>query len=188
MNRRANHGFALSYGNHILQRGTDRLHPFKLNGDEGINRLENGASPQPQSSQDTFGAGALLFSVDSFDSLCMSAAPHRGVGALAPLRVGRLFFSGIFFEYMIELINPLVKDLRGEAMLKNNIEMDIKIKCIEESKTQASIAEGVGTSPAYINKIVRNREQIVNKTFLAIMEELGYDVRLTYEKRERRSD
>ena len=69
-------------------------------------------------------------------------------------------------------------------MLKNNIEMDIKVKCIEESKTQASIAEGVGTSPAYINKIVRNREQVVNKTFLAIMEELGYDVRLTYEKRE----
>lgn len=69
-------------------------------------------------------------------------------------------------------------------MLKNNIEMDIKVKCIEESKTQARIAEGVGTSPAYINKIVRNREPVVNKTFLAIMEELGYDVRLTYEKRE----
>ena len=69
-------------------------------------------------------------------------------------------------------------------MLKNNIEMDIKVKCIEQSRTQAQIAEGVGTSPAYINKIVRNREPIINKTFLAIMEELGYDVKLVYEKRD----
>ena len=30
----------------------------------------------------------------------------------------------------------------------------------------------------------RNKEQVMNKTFLAMMEDLGYDVRLTYEKRE----
>ena len=35
-------------------------------------------------------------------------------------------------------------------MLKNNIELDIKTKCIEEDKTQAWIAKKVGTSPAYI--------------------------------------
>ncbi|MBR5109057.1 MAG: helix-turn-helix transcriptional regulator [Clostridia bacterium] len=68
-------------------------------------------------------------------------------------------------------------------MLKNNIEIDVKTKCIEESRTQAQVAENIGTSPSYVNKIVRNKEQIVNKTFLAMMEELGYDVRLTYEKR-----
>ena len=32
-------------------------------------------------------------------------------------------------------------------MLKNNIELDVKTKCIEESKTQAWVAEEVGTSP-----------------------------------------
>lgn len=68
-------------------------------------------------------------------------------------------------------------------MLKNNIEIDVKTKCIEESRTQAQVAEGIGISPSYVNKIVRSKEQIVNKTFLAMMEELGYDVRLTYEKR-----
>ena len=68
-------------------------------------------------------------------------------------------------------------------MLKNNIEIEVKTKCIEESRTQAQVAENIGTSPSYVNKIVRNKEQIVNKTFLAMMEELGYDVRLTYEKR-----
>ncbi len=69
-------------------------------------------------------------------------------------------------------------------MLKNNIEIDVKTKCIEESRTQAQVAESIGTSPSYVNKIVRNKEQIVNKTFLAMMDALGYDVRLTYEKRE----
>ena len=69
-------------------------------------------------------------------------------------------------------------------MLKNNIELDVKMKCIEEGKTQAWVAEEVGTSPAYVSRIVNNREQIVNKTFLAMMDALGYDVRLTYEKRE----
>ena len=34
-----------------------------------------------------------------------------------------------------------------------------------------------------MNRIVKNREQIVNKTFLAIMEDFGYDVRLIYEKK-----
>jgi plasmid maintenance system antidote protein VapI len=69
-------------------------------------------------------------------------------------------------------------------VLKNNIELDVKTKCIEEGKTQAWVAEEVGTSPAYVSRIVNSREQIVNKTFLAMMDALGYDVRLTYERRE----
>ena len=68
-------------------------------------------------------------------------------------------------------------------MQKNNMEIDVKTKCIEESRTQAQVAESIGTSPSYVNKIVRNKEQIVNKTFLAMMEDLGYDVQLTYVKR-----
>lgn len=50
-------------------------------------------------------------------------------------------------------------------MLRNNIELDIKTKCIEQSTTQAKIAENIGTSPSYVNKIVRSKEQIMNKTF-----------------------
>lgn len=68
-------------------------------------------------------------------------------------------------------------------MLKNNIEMDIKMRCIEKSTTQAQIAENIGTSPSNVNKIVRSKEQIMNKTFLAMMEDLGYDVELYYIKR-----
>lgn len=69
-------------------------------------------------------------------------------------------------------------------MLKNNIELDIKTKCIEQSTTQAQIAEHIGTSPSYVNKIIRSKEQIMNKTFLAMMEDLGFDVELHYVERE----
>ena len=68
-------------------------------------------------------------------------------------------------------------------MLKNNIEMDVKMRCIEKSTTQAKIAENIGTSPSYVNKIVRSKEQIMNKTFLAMMEDLGLDVELHYVER-----
>ena len=68
-------------------------------------------------------------------------------------------------------------------MLKNNIEMDIKMRCIEKSTTQAKIAENIGTSPSYVNKIIRSKEQIMNKTFLAMMEDLGFDVELYYVER-----
>lgn len=69
-------------------------------------------------------------------------------------------------------------------MLLNNIELDVKTKCIEESKTQLSVSEELGITPSYISRIVNGKENIVNKTFLAMMESLGYDVRLVYEKRE----
>ena len=72
----------------------------------------------------------------------------------------------------------------GVIMLKNNIEKDIKMFCIDSDKTQTQIAENVGTTASYVNKIVKGKEQIVNKTFLAIMADLGYDVELTYVKRE----
>ena len=68
-------------------------------------------------------------------------------------------------------------------MLKNNIEMDVKMRCIEKSTTQAKIAENIGTSPSYVNKIVRSKEQIMNKNFLAMMEDLGFDVELHYVER-----
>ena len=69
-------------------------------------------------------------------------------------------------------------------MLINNIEMDVKMKCIEEERTQSQIAENIGTSPSYVNKIIRNKEKIMSKVFLDMMEDLGYDVQLNYVKRE----
>ena len=72
-------------------------------------------------------------------------------------------------------------------MLKNNVEVDVKVKCIEGDVTQAKLAEEIGTSAPYVSRLIRNNEKIVNKTFLQLMEKLGYDVELTYVKREEES-
>ena len=68
-------------------------------------------------------------------------------------------------------------------MLKNNIERDIKLMCIEQQTTQVQIAKNVGISPSYVNKIIRSKEQIINRTFLAVIEALGYDVEIHYVKK-----
>lgn len=69
-------------------------------------------------------------------------------------------------------------------MLKNNIEVDVKVKCIEAGLTQAKLAEQVGTTPAYVNRLIKKQEKIINNTFAKMMEKLGYDIELTYVKRE----
>jgi len=68
-------------------------------------------------------------------------------------------------------------------MLRNNIELDVKTKCIEEKISQHQVAEDIGTSGTYVSRLINPPEKIVNKTLLAMMERLGYDVRLVYEKR-----
>ena len=73
---------------------------------------------------------------------------------------------------------------RRVGMLKNNVEVDVKVKCIECDVTQAKLAEEIGTSAPYVSRLIRNNEKIINKTFLQLMEKLGYDVELTYVKRE----
>lgn len=69
-------------------------------------------------------------------------------------------------------------------MLKNNIEVDVKVKCIEAEATQAKLAEDIGTTPSYANRLIKKSEKIVNKTFIQMLESLGYDVELTYVKKE----
>ncbi len=68
-------------------------------------------------------------------------------------------------------------------MLKNNVEIDVKVKCVEEQTTQAELAEKAGTSASYVNRLIKSPEKIVNKTFVEMMEQLGYDIELTYAKR-----
>ena len=66
-------------------------------------------------------------------------------------------------------------------MLKNNFEVDVKVKCIEAETTQAKLAEDIGTTPSYVNRLIKKSESIVNKTFVQMLESLGYDIELTYE-------
>ena len=59
-------------------------------------------------------------------------------------------------------------------MVKNNIELDVKVKCLEANMTQQQVGETIGTTGQYVNRI------IVNKTFVEMLEALGYDIELTY--------
>lgn len=70
-------------------------------------------------------------------------------------------------------------------MVRNNIELDVKVKCVEQSVTQQTIAEKIGTTGQYINRIVKKKDGIMNKTFVEIMEALGYDIEITYIPREK---
>ena len=69
-------------------------------------------------------------------------------------------------------------------MLKNNVEVDVTVKCIEEGMAQAKIAEEIETSPQYISRLIKSNDKIVNQTFIRAMETLGYDIKIVYEKRE----
>ena len=68
-------------------------------------------------------------------------------------------------------------------MLKNNVEIDVKVKCVEEQTTQAELAEKAGTSASYVNRLIKSSEKIINKTFVEMMEQLGYDIEINYVKR-----
>lgn len=69
-------------------------------------------------------------------------------------------------------------------MVKNNIEVDVKVKCIENGTTQAQISEDIQTTKSYVNRVIKKPNGVVNNTFVQMMEALGYDIELTYVKRE----
>lgn len=72
----------------------------------------------------------------------------------------------------------------SNLMVLNNIEKDIKIKCLDEDTTQQELAEKIGRTVQYVNRIVKKKDGVINKTFVQMMEGLGYDIKITYEKRE----
>lgn len=73
-------------------------------------------------------------------------------------------------------------------MLRNNIEVDVKVKCIEAGTTQAEVAEKIDTTKSYVNRVIKKKDGVLNNTFIQIMEALGYDVELTYVKRPTEQD
>ena len=67
-------------------------------------------------------------------------------------------------------------------MLWNNVKADIKVSYIDGDFSQEKLVEEIVYSIPYIIRFIRDSEKIVNKTFIQLMEKLGYDVELTYIK------
>lgn len=65
----------------------------------------------------------------------------------------------------------------------NNIELDVKMKCLEEDMTQQQLGEAIGSTGQYVNRVMKKKEGIVNKTFVEMMDALGYDITLTYTRK-----
>ena len=45
------------------------------------------------------------------------------------------------------------------------------------------LAEEIDTTKAYVNRVIKKQGGVVNKTFVQMMEVLGYDIELTYVRR-----
>lgn len=73
-------------------------------------------------------------------------------------------------------------------MIKNNLEIDVKVKCLEEGVTQAQLAQMVGTSAPYVSRLINKKEGIINKVFVEMLDKLGYDIQLIYVKKESGGD
>ena len=69
-------------------------------------------------------------------------------------------------------------------MITNNIELDVKVKLLEAGTTQEKLGEIIGTTGQYVNRILKKNKEVVNKTFVKMMEAMGYDIEFTYVKRE----
>lgn len=65
----------------------------------------------------------------------------------------------------------------------NNFELDVKMKCLEEDMTQQQLGEAIGSTGQYVNRMMKNKDGIVNKTFVKMMDALGYDITLTYTRK-----
>ena len=70
-------------------------------------------------------------------------------------------------------------------MLRNNIELDVKVKCLEAGVTQDQLATQIGTTGQYVNRVIKKKDGYVNKTLVQMLEALGYDIELTYVRREK---
>ena len=73
-------------------------------------------------------------------------------------------------------------------MVKNHIEIDVKVKCIKNSTTQAQVAERIGTTKSYVNRVIKKTSGVINPTFVQIMEALGYDIEISYVRRDTEVD
>lgn len=66
----------------------------------------------------------------------------------------------------------------------NNFEADVKMKCIEQNVTQQELGAKIGSTGQYVNRVMKKKEGIVNRTYVDMLDALGYDITLTYQPHE----
>lgn len=70
-------------------------------------------------------------------------------------------------------------------MVRNDFYVDIRLKCLEEKMTQKVIAYKMGVTGSFVNKVIRERsDMIVSSRYAVLVERLGWDIELRYVKRD----
>lgn len=69
-------------------------------------------------------------------------------------------------------------------MVKNDFDIDVKVKCLEERITQVQLAEIIGTYAPYISRLINKQDGILNKVFVDMIDKLGYDIQAIFVKKE----
>ena len=67
--------------------------------------------------------------------------------------------------------------------MRVEVEVLIRVKCLEEGVTQAQLAQMVGTSAPDISRPINKKEGIINMVFVDMLDKLGYDIPLAYAKK-----
>lgn len=47
-----------------------------------------------------------------------------------------------------------------------SIEVDVKVKCIEQGKTQMQLVEEIDTTKVYVNRVIKKQDGVANKTYV----------------------
>lgn len=68
-------------------------------------------------------------------------------------------------------------------MIKTNIQNEVKKLCIDENTTLTELAESCGTSKQYVSRLL-GKTGLVNAMLVKLVETLGYDIEITFVKRE----
>lgn len=80
-----------------------------------------------------------------------------------------------FFELTTILDNEFTKAFTEHRLIDSK-----KISNERLKKTQAELAKKVGSPPSYVNRLIKKPEKIA---YLQMMEQLGYDIEITYTKK-----
>ena len=88
---------------------------------------------------------------------------------------------------IVELIEWLIARQGGIELINLGILKEIKdlrkVWPHEALDFTPWLAETIGTTGQYVNRIIKKQDGVVNKTFVQMLEALGYDIELTYVKR-----
>lgn len=67
-------------------------------------------------------------------------------------------------------------------MIKTNLQNEVKKLCIDENTTLTELADRADTTKQYVSRLLGN-DNLVNKMFIRLVEELGYDIEVRFIKR-----